>query len=84
VNERILILLKDNRFLFPEQMGDAAIIAKLENEEALQDAMLRVQTDSELRKHLALRSLKRSQLYLWIAATRKIFAMLEKVSRQPV
>jgi hypothetical protein len=33
-------------------MGDAAIIAKLENEEALQDAMLRVQTDSEKKEEV--------------------------------
>jgi len=84
VNERLLILLKDNIFLFPEQMGDAAMTAKLENEEALQDAILHVLTDSELRTNLARRSLERSQLFSWIVAARKMVAILEKVSRQPV
>ena len=69
---------------FREQLGDTGIMVRVENEEALQDAMLRVLTDSELRKNLARRSLERSQLFSWIVAARKMVAILEKVSRQPV
>ena len=69
---------------FREQLGDTGIIVEVENEEALRDAILRVLTDSELRKNLARRSLERSQLFSWIVAARKMVAILEKVSRQPV
>ena len=61
----------------PEVAGEAGLMADPYSIDSIKKALVRIETDEELRKDLIAKGLERGQLFSWDFAAEKIWAVLE-------
>jgi glycosyltransferase involved in cell wall biosynthesis len=63
----------------PEVVGDAALLVDPHDEGGLAEAMARVLSDVELRRHMRERGLERARHFSWERCARETLAVYEEV-----
>lgn len=75
-------VVTSNTSSLPEVVGDAGLMVDPESEEDLRSAVVRVLSDSNLRREMSLRGLQRSALFSWgktAAETLKVYESLASI-----
>ena len=72
-------VLTTNSSSIPEVVGDAALRVDATDENAMMDALIRLDQDAELRGSLRQKGFERVKLFSWTEAARKTAEVYEKV-----
>ena len=77
----VVPVITSNTSSMPEVAGDAALIIDPFKPEEITNAMIRITTDTDLRKELTARGLKRATTFSWRSMAEKVLELYKEIDR---